>query len=342
MSYKELIQTDAQKERIIGEYEKENDRIFWGVSESSASPDNDSIWVLDLKWGIRDNSTFTTISNVNSWTPSALGITPDEKTFLIGDRRGYLFKIDENTFTDPKVDIALDNSLWQTSAIIYNLEWIKTKFDTSYRRKWVSGIVVNLENITNLSMQIESENDNSGNFQALKEIRFRGNITWGDEAGPDWGDFSRPFTWLTFPIISVKRRFPAGQLRATYKSVRFTNSVTILENSDNFGTSTVDATMKTVTLETVTNSWPPDVVDQFITFANDNFEKQYLIISRDSDTKISYQDSTSSAPNGTAIKWQLEGIAKGEVFDIANFSIQWLPISASHFPYDSSATGANA
>jgi len=338
-SYRAIISTNAQKERIIGQYEKENDRILWAVSESSASPDNDKIWVLDLKWGVKGRSTFTTLSNSDSWSPSALGITPDEKTIVIGDRRGYIFKFDTNTFTDAKIDLAVPAADWDTKAIIYELEWIKTKFDTSYRRKWVTGIVVNLENVTNLSLSILSENDNSGNFKEMREIRFRENITWGDEAGPDWGDYSKLFLWRTFPIISAKRRFPRNSLRTTFKSVKFTNSNTIITTSDVLGLSTIDNTLKTITLEDVGAVWPSDVIDQFLTFSNDGFATQYLIAERTSDTVLTYQDSSNSSPSGASQQWEIRGVAKGEVFAMSNFSIQWLPITPTHLPYAKSESG---
>ena len=340
-SYKDLIQTNNQKERITGEYEKENDRIYWAVTESTASSDNDKIWVLDLKWGISERSTFTTISNIDSWSPSALGVTPDEKKFVIGDRRGYIFNFDSQIFTDPKIDTGEAAADWDTKAIIYDFEWIKSKFGTSYNRKWISGIVVNLENVTNLSLEIQGENDNSGAFHSLKEIRFRENITWGDEAGPEWGDFEKDYLWNTFPLISEKRRFPAKTLRCTYKSVRFTNSNTIITTSDQIGTATVDFALKTATLDTVGAQWPSDCVDQFLTFEQDDYALQYQILERTSDTVVTFLDVSASAPSGST-KWELRGIAKGEVFAINNFSIQWLPIGASHLPYVKSVSGENA
>ena len=338
-SYRTLIQTQDQKDRITGQYEKEFDRIYWAVSEDAASPDNDSKWVLDLKWGVKGRSTFTTISNEDSWAPSAMGSTPDEKTFVIGDRRGYVFKYDANTATDPKIDLLLPNTDWNLKAIIYDFEWIKTKFDTSYRRKWVTGIVVNMENVTNLSLQIKSENDNSGSFQNLSPIRFRENITWGDESGPAWGDYSKPYLWKNFPIISAKRRFPRNRLRTTFKSVAFTNAITIITTSDSLGLASIDNTAKTATLENVANAWPSDIVDQFLTFSNDGFETQYLVTSRDSDLVVTYQDVTDSSPNGVNQQWEIKGIAKGEVFAMSNFSIQWLPHTPTHLPYRASDTG---
>lgn len=344
-SFREIIDTDAQKERIIGQYDRINDLIYWGISSTSAVPDNDKFWVLDLKWGMRDNSTITTVSNRASWSPSSIGITPDNKTLVIGDRRGYLFKFDSLTRTDPKVELGVAVNLWQVDPVFYEFEWIKTKFDESYRRKFVPEITVTIENITNLSLEIQSENDNSRNFIPISEIRFRDNITWGDDT-IIWNDPDDPpttkFLWNTFPLISARRRFPGSQHRCTYKSIKMVNSLTILRNSDEFGTATVDNTMKTVTLTQAMSTWPEDVVDQFITFEADNYTQLFLVTTRDSDTVITYQDDGDNSPDGTLIKWELKGYPKGEVFDLANFSIVWLPATATHKPYRANESGGNS
>lgn len=344
-SFKNLVETQGQQDRIIGQYDKEGDRIFWGVSSSDAVSDNDEFWVLDLKWGISDSSTFTTMSNTNSWDPSAVGIDIDQKTIIIGDRRGFFFKFDENTLTDPKISLIDPASDWETAAIIYNFEWIKYKFGSSYDRKWVTGITVDLDNITNLSMQISVENDNSRNFVDLSEVRFRGNITWGDD-NIIWNSTTEPplsqYFWNSIPLISIKRRFPSKSLRCNYKSVKFTNSVTILRNSDNFGLVTVDGALNTATLQTVGSTWPSDIVDQFLTFEYDGYTTRYLVLSRDSNTVVTFQDVDGTAPVGPDLKWELKGIAKGERIEVENFAIQWQSITATHLPYRSSQSGANA
>jgi hypothetical protein len=343
-SYKVLTQTQDQRDRVLGQYDRENNRIYWAVSSTSAVPDNDIFWVLDLSWGIKDNSTFATISNIDSWDPSSIGIDTDNKTLVIGDRRGYLFKFDTNTATDPKIIIGDAASTWPTKAIIYNFEWIKYKFGTSYARKWVTGIVIDLANVTNVSMEISVENDNSRNFIPLSEIRSRTSITWGDDS-IIWNSTIEPpisqYFWNSVPLITAKRRFPAKTLRCTYKSVRFTNSVTILRNSDNFGLADIDGTAKTVTLLAPGFTWPTDVVDQFITFAFDDYTQRFLITERNSNTVITFQDSDNFVFTESSAEWELKGIAKGEVIEFANFAIQWQMVTATQDPFRTSQTGAN-
>ena len=336
-----LTETANQKARIHGAYDKSLNRVHWAISSDSGVSDNDTIYVLDLKWGIKPDSCFTTETATDSWEPTALGFD-ETGTFAIGDRNGYLFKFDDNAFTDPTKDTTeADESLWLESAIIFDYKGPSINFGDESIQKWVTWITLLLENKTSISLQIKSENENSGNAKNLAEIRFRDQLLWlGDDAAP-WLDPAVLLPWLTFPILKVKRRFPNRNARCTYKQVQFTNSNTIIQNSDDFGTVTIDSSAKSAVLNTAGSTWLTDVTDFTLSVDDDSFTEDLVITSRDSSTQITYSDPTGIATTDATKKWILRGTRKKERFNIISYSLIWAPLTPSYQPFRG-ITGANA
>lgn len=328
-SYAGFVDTDAKKKRIYGTYDFQKQRVWWAVHEDSANTDNDKCYILDLRWSQPGLGVFTTACNNDNFSPTSLLFYNGQ--IIRGDRRAYVFKHDESVYTDPAIDVSKNPDEWGTSAIIYDYRSILYDFGTTAVRKWLSNITVNLDNYTNISLQVSADTDSSNAFIDLAEIRYRDNVIWGD---PEvvWG--TDTIRWNYEDMIKEKRRFPAGTLRCSHKQIRMTNSLTIIDKSDIKGTATVDNTALTATLDTALMEWEPDCVDYYISFADDDYVKEYLIGERTSDTVITFFDPLGTAPTGVQ-EWQMRGYKKGERFSLVGYTLWFAMLSDSFNTYKS-------
>lgn len=135
------------------------------------------------------------------------------------------------------------------------------------------------------------------------------------------------------------RRYPAGSLRCTYRQMRFTNSYTVIQNSDTYGNANVDSSFKTVTLMDVTTPWPDDSVDYYISFWSDGYENEYLITAR-TDTTLTFSDPFDTAVMTDEESWMIKGYKKGEVLNLISYSVAFFVMSDTQGRYKGN-TGAN-
>jgi hypothetical protein len=238
------VGTATQQARIYGSYDSKKRRIWWTVQSEDGS-DCDGCYVLDLNvpQPVRPKATFTTASGTNdSFAPTALEFVSG--TMYRADTRGYLFAHSDTVYTDPKVDVAVAATSWETTLLRPDFISGAWSFGTTYMRKFVPRVNVIAQDDTNLSLQIVSINDDSAAGIDLKPIRFRGNMTWGD---PDvlWEDSE--LDWNRGGIIDEERRFPSRALRCQYKQIQLTTAYVAIASSDILGTAVVDSLAKTVT-----------------------------------------------------------------------------------------------
>lgn len=318
--YKTITSTASRAARIYGTYDTKDNRVIWACSLDTSNTDNDAFVVLDLRWGIRDASTFTTRVNGTSFSPTA--ITFYNKQLIRADRRGYLLKHDVTYLTDPEIDTTKVPSLWATVGIKPLYESTSFNFGYPQVRKWVPKILLTLQNKTNVSVQIQSVNDNGSASTDLKEIRFRGDLVWGD-AGILWGNAD--IKWNYINIIEEMRRFIASTLRCSYKQVIITQAFTNIYNSDSVGLASVDTAANTMTL--LTGTLPADVKNYYVSFESDGYVLNYQITSRDSATQLSYLDPSNTVVTSSSSKWLIRGYPKGEVFDILSYVIYFAPLT---------------
>lgn len=345
-TYKSLVQNTTQKENIVGTYDEENNRIIWGVQKDQSSLDNDAWFSLDLRWGISDQASFTTASGGLSFQPSALVYY--NRQLIRGDKHGYVFRHDDDLKTDPKIDVFRTPDLWGVQTIIWDYESAAMNFGTSFVRKWVPKMSVNAKNLSNLSLQIISNNDDQRLVQKLSPIRFRGNIFWG-QIELVWGD--PDIIWNKDGIIDQIRFFPNNSLRCEYKQVRMTNAYVVITNSDTLGTATltdpsgpgVDPSIRYLDLDNVVDfKWPTDVVDYYVSFPDDDYAQEYLVDLRDTDTRITFIDSGNQSVAGAAKQWLLKGYPKGEIFYLNSFVIHYAPQTDTQRNFKATDTGTNA
>lgn len=321
-TYKILVSTQTKGSRIYGAFDKKDNRVYWALQADDSSSDNDTFFVLDLRYGINDASTFTTRNNGTSFAPTAICFYNGQ--LIRGDRRGYIFKHDQSYASDPKVDTLVAATLWNQKAIIVEYKSTAFNFNIPNIRKWVPKMLLTLQNQTNVSVQVYSINDNTGNEIPLYPIRYTDNVLWGDPS-PIWGN-STP-QWNYYNLIEQILRFPARGLRCSYKAIKITNAYTIIYNSDSTSTADVDNVLKTATLTNVLISWPTDVVDYYISFASDNYTQDYLITSINSATEITYQDTGNTSPNALGEKWVIRGFPKNQILNILSYVIYFAPLT---------------
>lgn len=332
---KEINKTYAalsEKENICSSFDKTNNWVLFGVKSDSSSLENDTIFVGHWNYSREDGEVpFTTWSGGNdasNFTVSCLGYI--DNTILRGDRRGYLFKHVNSSYTDPKIDTTIAANLWATNTIIYDYRSNAYDFESGDARKWVSKIVINADNITSLSLDIYSNNDNSGVFKELKPIIDRGNIEWGDPTLV-WGDES--LRWNYYPTVSAWRRFPKDGLRCQYKQLRFTNSYVTIDDSTIIGNCSIDSTLKEITLlDFPANEWISDAPGYYISFASDSYSKEYLITDNDGEV-LTVSDSADTLADQTSTAWKIKGYRKREVLSIMNYVVQFNYMTTTQAPY---------
>ena len=276
--------------------------------------------MLNLNHGIRPSSCFTTWSGSTNFSPTALiefaGQIVRAGGLTDGTLPGYVFKHDNAYKSDLKMvaDVA-DPASWPTKTIIWDYIGPAIGFGNNDRRKWVSKVMVTAKNAGDVSLQVNSINDDdTSKTKALTPMRLRGTGLF-----KKWG------------------RFPAGGMRCDYKQVQFTNAKTIITNSDTLGLATINNTAKTATL--LSGVWPTASIDYFLRLENDNYTREYLVTDLNAGA-IEISDTGNHAPNGN-YKWDMVGYPKNEVLHLHGYLIRFAMIGQNQQTFDGT-TGANA
>ncbi len=334
-TYKEILEAQSQQTRIYGKFDEIDRRIMWGVQKESSSLDNDALMILDLRWGVRDKSTFTTWSGT-SFAPTALEFF--DKQLIRADRRGYVFLHDESHETDPRIDTTVDVDEWEVETIIWTYRSIHINFGSTFFRKMPTRLLLTAGNIANTSIQITANNDDGRRERDLKIIRWRRVFVWGD---PEFVWEDPDCVWNQSGLIEQWRRFPAGGLRLSYVQIIITNGYSVISNSDTMGLCTFNGSANTLTLVEPTSEWRSDVVDYFISHELDDYVAQYAVTARTSDTVLTVQDSLGTLPTGD-FKWLLKGYQKGEPLLLLSYNVFWENISQTQQTYEAGEDGANS
>lgn len=315
-TYSSITSTAAKRANITGALKRDENRVYWCVQLSDASSDNDSFLILDLDKGISEESSFTTASNGTSFAPTSVCVFNNQ--LIRADTRGYIFKHDSSYKSDPKVDTGTAGTNWAKKAVRWNYLSPHFDFGSLILRKWITKIIAKFKNVGDLSVQINSNNDMGRNVKELAPIRFRGMTTYGD-AATILNDST--ISSDTRGTIEEKRRFPAGQLRCSNKQVQITKAYVVIENSDEKGLVTVDATAKTATLvSSGTYDFVDDAVDYKISFEDDSYDTEFTITVRTADV-VTFSDAGNLCPVNGNYKWVIKGYPKEESVEILSYSI---------------------
>lgn len=330
-TYETITSTSTKQKRIMGAHDKYNSRIYWTCQIDSTNSDNDSCLVFDKRF-----RAFTTVNGNDNFAPTWLMFDGD--IMYRADTRGYVFTHSEDYDTDLVVDTSAVPTSWDETAIIFDYRSIAFSFGADNIRKWVDSVTVIADSETNISLSVQSNNDDSGNYKELKNITFRGNLAWGDTT-TTWGD--ETIVWNFSGMLQEKRRFPAKYLRCNLKQIKLTNAYTVVDYSDNSTTATVNSTAKTALLDDATTyDWRDNIVGYYVAFSYDNYGNEYEITARAADT-ITFSDSDNTSTNGSQ-GWIIKGYPKEEKLKLLSYSINFTPLSDSFGDYNSNTEGSNA
>lgn len=351
-TYRNITQSTAQKKAIYGAYDPEFRRVYWSLQSSVSSPDADSIYVLDLRWGVRAESSFTTWSGGTSFAPTSLMFFPftyadgtiRDRSLVRADRRGYLLVHDDLLAADLEVDTTTTPTAWLPKRIDYEFKSAATNFGNDTVRKWVPKINVKCKGESNLSLGIESINDDGRSQKALAPIRMRRLFAWGD---PDieWGDPNQLWGYAGF--IDEMRRFPHGGLRCHYKQIILKNAAVYITKSDFRGTASVSVfsgvTKSAILDDSATFDWPTNPIGMTLSFGSDSYAHELEIVSAPNPNEVRFNDPSNAVSLGAGKTWQLKGKPISEMIHLLGFTVAYAPISDSIAEYqsDSSYTGAN-
>jgi len=338
-TYTTLVQTDDQKERIYGAYDKKSKRVWWAVQSSEASASEiDKCFILDLKWGVKPDSCFSTASNGTYWAPTALYFKPNGN-MIRADRRGYIFEHSGDYKSDPRIDVdAASSADWDRATIIFSLKTIVSSFGNVMLRKLNPRVNIVLKNVTNLFLQMYSIADVGLKRTIITSILHRTNWVWGDPSFT-WGDDE--FVWGGSGVIEQQRRLSGSDLRCSFRQFEFTNAYAIITKSDDLCTAVVDSSAKTVTLsDTATYDWPTYLVDYKISFEDDSYDTEFPILTRTNDV-ITVQDVGGNLPDGT-YKWHIKGYAKDQFFHLLALGTEFSYLGKTQNYYSSTQAGENA
>lgn len=336
-TYAALVLNPTRASRIQGDYDPANERVIWTACRDSGDNEPDAMFVMDLKWFDmhfqRDEACFTTLSGGDYFRPTSLAINNSE--IYRGDTRGFVLKHTPGDFTDPRIDTLTPVAQWERQTIIHDYLSCFLDFGTKFIRKFIPRILISAENKTNLSLAIGSSNDNDRVKGSLAPIRYRDNITWGDDL-PLWGDAEAK--WNSQGLIEEWRRFPSGGLRCNYKQIQLTNAQVQIVTSELLGTATVNGTTNTATLGG-SFTWVNNALDYVIAFENDNYVEEFVITAR-TDTTLTFDDPSDKAPDGV-YNWIIRGKPKGEVLSLNGYVIHYAFISKSHTPFGAGSLGSS-
>ncbi len=302
-----------------GCYDPFNKRVFFGVEDPNCSNANGSVntaWVMDENWthpgeGPNDlEGCFTTMSSDDDFRPTAMHYDTKNRRIIFGDEQGFLFTLNPDNWYDYQVDGATFTSLTTTKAIVY--EYISAAYDfgDGVSTKWVSALYGTFKNLTGkLSLDMWSINDDQADVESLAMGAIREDVE--SESG----------------LHKIKRRFPRGGLRCTYKQLRLKKGLVNLLRSD-------DYTLCAVTLDGAEGvcvlaggDWPDgddgtNLVGYQILFDTDAYATAYTILSNSGDTITVDNDGATLTADGSA-KWLIRGYPKDQGVEIHSLAYDY-------------------
>lgn len=348
-TYAYFTQSQNQKQRIWGCYDKATRRVWWSVQYEPTDTDNSATYVFYLDYGVKPSGTFTRAVNGVYWRPSSMVFQNGMR--IRGDERGYILRADPYAMTDAKIDVTLSPPNWGKIYLPYNFTSTAVDMGTTFKRKYLTKIHSTGKNTGNASIQINAirdMNQDGDGIKPLTAINYLGNCRWGNPTFT-WGDST--FIWRYDGKMDLWRRFPATSLRADFLQIQYVPArIAVYASSAEFPVGanvTVDATLKTATILTPSGYsaiiWPIDVVDYYIAFQTDNYVQEFLITALDVTNKIvTFSDASNLSVAGT-VAWVIRGIKKQQRHTITSFVIHYayLGDKTQAYPgkYTTSGTG---
>lgn len=329
-TYLNLIRTDPVAQMIYGVSDKKTNRVWF--TTSSTGTENDSCYILDLNLPLSENGPWTTASNRSYFAPSSICVFNDQ--IIRGDSHGYVLAHSDTVTSDPKIDTTKAATLWNITSIFPDYRSPHNDFGTIMFRKHVPKIVVKAKNRGNMSLQINSINDEGKNIAPLTPIRYRGSTTYGDPTILSVGGGP---TLTNGGLPEYKRHFPSGSLRCSTKQVQFILAKVAITDSDVLG---LGALVQATKVFTVAGAAFPDYVDHVLALANDGYVTEYTILSN-TGTTLTVSDPGNVLPASGSYKWVVRGYPKDEQWQITNYLLYFNIFGTTQL-FDTASNGENA
>lgn len=320
-----------QPDNIQGTFHRTEKRVYWGIQTPGDATDVNAVLALDLNHDptTTENGVFTTWSNGSHFMPSALTVFGSQ--LIRGDSRGYVFKHDSQYTADPRVDGLTWPGDWYTVPILYDWISVGFNFDNPRSRKQVFRIYVEAKNLgTNLSLQINSNNDDGRQFASLTPIYFTGAPKLaGTDALRGVLQFGNYRPTAVRGQISEWRRFPGGHLRCSRKQIQFTNAFGIITQSDLVGEVSIALVAGVPTITLSSGNWPTDVVDQLLYVETDGYVQEYTILSQ-AGAVLTTDNPGSAMQAASNLRWKIMGYAKNQRFQMNHYVLTYAMIGTEH------------
>lgn len=322
----------SSKADIEGAYNRLDNRVYWSAKVDSTNTYNDSIYVAHIEYntpkGGKSFSIFNGGEDASNFKVTGIDFDNDaSNNYLLRlDPNGYLIYHSSALSDDCYVNTAKTPDLWDTQTIFYKIDSVALDFNNPKLRKWVPKLNINAANVSAMSLQIQSANDNTNQYENLKECIDQSNIAWGDPT-VIWGDDT--VLWNLLPIISKWRYFPAinQKIRCMYKQLRFKNAYIEIDNSTSLGNCSIVSATNTVTLTNYpTTTWASDSVNYYISFAHESYAYDYKITAI-SGANLTVTDPANTLTDSANTALKIKGYKKGELLNLSNYVISYAPIT---------------
>ena len=361
----------------VGVYDPVKNMVYWTVNSFPNGP-IDTLLVLHLAYGLSEQSVFSTIGSPENLLPVTLAFSSSQDVYdssfpdffnkvIFSDKRGYLLYFDPNSSADVWIDTRISPSEMVKKTILYDYTTVGLEQGIGGFRKFNPDFSIEIDASTSVSMQVKTRRDDGGGWSGdggspaagrgatgspgggntgnpgIPEIRQDGAITWG-VTDVLWGNDPGEFPWDDFKVVDGKRSFPAGQLRACHRQLKFTNSFTIIIGSDVYGTCSVVKDNGTgnvyVTLDS-SASWPTDLEGYWIAFDSDGYNQTYEILFAVGSLMIKISDPYELLSAETGLQWEIKGFRKFERPRLLSFTL-YADVEGPTYGQATQPIGANA
>lgn len=345
--------TTANKLLIQGVHNPDDQLIIWTGNRDAATYNN-FFYVLDLSQGVSEEMPFVQWGsksydenyelNGDRFLPTALCFFEGETNVagkFIYDFDTPLSEVAVFAFDETSTSDAT-NSSTKLFPIMYKYKSPAFSLGSNTVRKYVTKALLTFGNHDDISVRVQSNNNDGTSVRDLKPVRVREGIIW-HQSPIEWGDPT--FVWDYQAVFERMRRFPARDLRCTYKQIILSNEFTVVQSSDTIGTATttiLNVNSNQILLNNASDySWDGNALNYFVSFSNDSYVRQYPVTAYSAST-LTYTDQSKASPISATVEWLLRGYRVGEVAEIFSYVLYFTPIGASQRSYHTGDSGENA
>jgi len=297
----------STKTRMSGCYDTKNGLAYFGVEStalvSGITGKNNSAFVLNVKRTELPSGVFTTMSAGANLQPNSLHYDSANARVLIGDQRGYVFKLDDSLTTDPVVNTATAWSTWTKTAIVWDYITSAFAFGSTRVAKWMSDITAIAKNLTgNVSIDMWSYKDDRTTGVQIKAVRERS---------------------ITSGLHKIFRRFPKGNLSCLYAQLQLKKGFVVIARSNDYALATLSGAANTALL--ASGTWPNDGSDSLVGHhlypaIAGAYVTGWEIITHSGDT-LTVADTGNTFPTASGNAWVVKGYPKNESLELHSLGI---------------------